>query len=138
MDLDRVPGLRGLIPLPGRVGGDVFVWTQDVVKPMDRDACVQDCDRQRGAGWEVRYEQFLSNLFGIYSAVRAYSPPASDVWSAFGPMLEIPLADRSNVNLHAGVAFRPAASPRFELSVSMGVWKPKTNHVGIRARKGES
>lgn len=135
-DLDRMPGLSRFLPLPGRVGGEVFFWRQDV-NASDRDSCLAECTRDAGVGWGVRYEQFLSNLFGIFSAVRVYSPPVQDPWITFGPLVEVPLGNRSNVSLQAGLSFRPAASPRFDLKVNAGLWKPKTNHVGIRARKGD-
>ncbi|HEY5616364.1 MAG TPA: hypothetical protein VIK60_00380 [Vicinamibacterales bacterium] len=131
-DLDSIPGLRALLPLPGRVGGEVFFWRQDVNAP-DRDSCLANCDRRDGVGFGVRYEQFLSNLFGIFSSVRLYSPPISDAWITFGPMVEVPLFNRSNATLEGGLSFRPAASPRFELRVSAGLWKPRSVRVGMRA-----
>ena len=91
------------------------------------------CPVAEGFGWGLRYEQFLSNLFGIYSAVRFFSPPVSDVWITFGPFVEAPLGRRSNVMFQGGLAFRQYESPRFEMRLSVGLWKPKTNHVGIAA-----
>ena len=88
-----------------------------------------------GVGWGLRYEQFLSNLFGIFSAGRVYSPPFDDAWFTFGPMVEVPLGRRSNINLQGGLSFRPFGSPRFELKVTAGLWKPKTNHIGLHASK---
>jgi hypothetical protein len=132
IDLDRVPGLAERMPLPGRIGGDVFYWRQDVETHIDKEGCINGCEFRDGFGWEVRYERFLSNLFGYYGAVRSFTPPVGDAWIAFGPSFELPLFDRSNVNVHAGVAFRPSDSPRFEMNVTVGLWKRKTNHVGIR------
>ena len=56
-----------------------------------------------------------------------------DAWIAFGPFVEAPLGRRSNAMILGGLAFRPYESPRFELKVSVGLWKPKTNHLGIPA-----
>lgn len=47
--------------------------------------------------------------------------------------VELPLGRRSNLNVQGGLSFRPFASPRFELRVSVGLWKPKTNQIGMRA-----
>jgi len=132
VDLYRMPLLGRLMPMPGRVGGEIFGWRQDLTVD-DRDSCLADCKRATGVGVGVRYEQFVSNLFGIYTAVRVYSPPVSDIWITFGPMVEVPVLNRSNVNFQAGLSFRPYASPRFELKLSVGLWKPKSNHFGIRA-----
>jgi hypothetical protein len=149
MDMDRVPGVKNVLPLPGRLGADIFYWHQpastpsseQATKPDDRDSCPRKmlvdgeafCPVAEGFGWGLRYEQFLSNLFGIYSAVRLLSPPVGDAWITFGPFVEAPLGRRSNVMIQGGLAFRPYESPRFELKVSVGLWKPKTNHIGIRA-----
>jgi hypothetical protein len=130
VDLYRMPGLGRLVPMPGRVGGEVFGWHQDrTVK--DVESCLADCTRATGIGIGVRYEQFISNLFGIYSAVRVYTPITQDIWITFGPMVEVPVLNRSNVNFQAGLSFRPYASPRFEMKLSVGVWKPKTNEFGL-------
>jgi hypothetical protein len=136
MDLDRVPGLGRALPLPGRLGADVFYWRQDT-NESDRDSCLAKCEHGGGVGWAVRYEQFLSNLFGIFSAVRVYSPPIGDAWITFGPFLEAPLGKHTNVTLAGGLSFRPYASPRFELRLSAGLWKPKTNHLGLHAGSDE-
>lgn len=149
MDMDRVPGLARVLPLPGRLGIDAFYWKQPASTPAsrpstgvdDRDSCprrtVVDgetyCPVAQGFGWGLRYEQFLSNLFGIYSSVRLLSPPLGDAWIAFGPFMEAPIGRRSNAMIQGGLAFRPYESPRFELRLSVGLWKPKTNHVGIGA-----
>ncbi len=131
-DLDRVPLVGRFLPLPGRLGVDGFYWRQDRYT-LDTDSCIADCSHSAGGGWAIRYEQFVANLFGIFSAVRVYSPPLKDTWIAFGPFVEVPLGRRSNLTVEGGLAFRPSDSPRFELRVSGGVWKPKTNHVGMRA-----
>lgn len=149
MDMEGIPGLNRAVPLPGQLGADVFYWHQPVstatsgppARPDDRDSCpgrvlvggAPYCPDGQGVGWGVRYEQFLSNLFGIYSSVRVFSPPLGDAWIAFGPFIEVPLGRRSNAMILGGLAFRPYESPRFELKVSVGLWKPKTNHLGIPA-----
>jgi hypothetical protein len=51
-------------------------------------------------------------------------------------MIEVPLLNKANLTLHPGVAFRAFASPRFEMRVSVGVWKPRTAGFGVRARRG--
>jgi hypothetical protein len=149
VDLDRMPGLSRVLPLPGRVGAEVFGWRQDTkqqigepTQPRSDDpsktypvACLAECNRTYGVGAGVRYEQFLSNLFGIYSSLRVYSLNRSDVWITFGPMAEVPLGDHSNINFQAGLAFHPYGSPRFEMKVSLGVWKPRTAEIGLRARR---
>ena len=132
VDLYRMPFLGRLMPMPGRVGGEIFGWHQDL-RVEDRDSCLADCERANGVGVGVRYEQFISNLFGIYTAVRVFSPPVSDIWITFGPMVEVPVLNRSNLNFQAGLSFRPYASPRFETKLSVGLWKPTTNRFGIRA-----
>src|SRR5204863_4051252 len=79
VDMELVPGLKH--SLPGRLGADVFFWHQPTSaagappppRVDDRDSCpgrrVADglsyCPVASGVGWGVRYEQFLSNLFGI-------------------------------------------------------------------------
>jgi hypothetical protein len=88
----------------------------------------------RGVGYGVRYEQFLSNLFGIHSGVRIYSPPISDVWITFGPMVEVPLVNKGNVNFMTGLAFSPSAPPRFEMKVGVGFWKRRAVSVGMAAQ----
>ena len=128
-----MPGLGKLMPLPGRVGAEVFGWRQDI-HVLDLDSCLAECKREFGAGVGVRYEQFLSNLFGIYTAVRVFSPPVKDIWITFGPMVEVPLGDHSNASFQAGLSFRPYASPRFEMRTSIGLWKPRTAEIGLRAR----
>ena len=136
-DLDRMPGLSRLMPLPGRFGAEVFGWRQDISQTaieFDRSSCVAECKREFGVGVGVRYDQFLSNMFGIYSAIRIWSPPVSDVWITFGPMVEIPLGNSSNLNFQVGLAFRPYDSPRFEMRTSIGLWKPRTGEIGMRAR----
>ena len=40
-------------------------------------------------------------------------------------MVEVPMFNHSNVNFQAGLSFRPYASPRFEMKVSVGLWKPR-------------
>lgn len=132
MDLDHVPGLGKLLPLPGRIGADAFIWRQNRSDP-DAESCFADCSHRTGVGWSLRYEQFLSNLFGIFSATRVYSPPVHDAWFTFGPFVEAPLGRHSNVSVEGGLAFRPYSSPRFEIRIGAGLWKPKTNHVGVRA-----
>ena len=134
-DLDRLPGLSRFLPLPGRVGAEVFGWRQDLTTlERDPDSCIAKCTREYGVGVGVRYDQFLSNLFGIYSSIRVWSPPVSDMWITFGPMVEVPLGNSSNASVQAGLAFRPYASPRFEMRMSLGLWKPRTAEVGLRAR----
>jgi hypothetical protein len=155
IDLDRVPAVGRFLPLPGRVGADVFYWRQPIRAPyVDVDACVgklegagdtAHCKRREGIGGGIRYEQFLSNLFGIFTAVRVYTPSLSEgVWVTFGPFLEAPLGKHSNVNIEGGLSFRPrnperptgagtSGSPRFELRASVGLWKPKTSRVGLQA-----
>ena len=149
-DLDRMPGLSKLMPLPGRVGAEVFGWRQeatiidpevckvgtngDMVTPASTSEEQVVCKRVYGVGASVRYEQFLSNLFGIYSAMRVYTGPVTDVWFTFGPMVEMPLGNSSNVSFQAGLSFRPYASPRFEMRMSLGLWKPRTAEIGLRAR----
>jgi hypothetical protein len=145
-DLDQV---RGLGALPGRVGVELFGWRQHVsgrnpYPPMgtdpnlgpDPDACIDDCKRSHGVGYAVRFEQFTTNLFGVFAAARIYQPPHSEFWMTFGPMIEVPLLNKANLTLHPGVAFRAFASPRFEMRVSVGVWKPRTAGFGVRARRG--
>ena len=149
-DLDRMPGLSRLMPLPGRVGAEVFGWRQeptiidpevcrvepngDVVAARSTNVKPVRCKREYGVGAAVRYEQFLSNLFGIYSAVRVYTGPVTDFWFTFGPMVEMPLGNSSNVSFQAGLSFRAYESPRFEMRLSLGVWKPRTAEIGLRAR----
>ncbi len=148
-DLDRAPGVGRLLPLPGRVGVDVFYWHQKAVpgeSSPDLESCIGDpvanengtlrCPDSHGIGWALRYEQFLSNLFGLFTAVRSYKPPGMhDFWITFGPFIEAPLGKHGNINIEGGLSFSPTrnAPARFELRVSAGVWKPKTNHVGVRA-----
>jgi hypothetical protein len=120
------------VPLPGRLGIDAFYWHQNLTD-SDLESCLSDCKRRDGAGWGLRYEQFLSNLFGIYTATRVYTPPLRDLWVTFGPFIEVPIGRESNVSVEGGLAFRPSASPRFELRVSVGLWKPKSSYVGVRA-----
>jgi hypothetical protein len=131
MDLDAIRGVR-FVSLPGRLGAEVYVWHQDV-NDADTDSCLRGCRHAAGVGFGFRYEQFLSNLFGIFSSVRVYSPPVADAWVTFGPLVEVPLFNHSNVNVEGGLSFRPAASPRFELRVSVGLWKPRVARVGMRA-----
>ncbi len=128
MDLDRVPIVGRVLPLPGRVGAEGFYWRQGYDDP-DEESCA-GCS---GVGWGIRYEQFLMNLFGIFSSVRVYEPPLHDAWITFGPFVEAPLGRRSNVAVAGGLAFQPYGSPRFELRISAGLWKPKTNRIGVRA-----
>ena len=145
-DLDRVPGLAAL---PGRAGIELFEWRQHVRGPdplasmgtdpnlgPDPDACIDDCRRSRGVGYGIRFEQFTTNLFGVFASTKIYKPPCSEFWVTFGPMIEVPLFNKANVTLHAGLAFRAVASPRFEMRVSVGVWKRRTTEIGLRARKG--
>jgi hypothetical protein len=76
--LDRVPGVGRFLPLPGRIGGEVFYWRQDVTQE-DNDSCVRDCTTVEGVGWGIRHEQFLANLFGLFAAIRFYTPPFDDL-----------------------------------------------------------
>lgn len=148
MNIELVPGLKHVLPLPGRLGADVFFWRQPTstagsapTSVDDRDSCpgrrVADglayCPVANGVGWDVRYEQFLSNLFGIYGSVRAFSPPLGDAWITFGPFMEASIGRRANAMFQGGLSFRPFESPRFEMKVSVGVWKPKSHHIGIEA-----
>jgi hypothetical protein len=149
MDMESLPGIRHALPLPGRLGADVFFWDQPTstagapapAKPDDRDSCpgrhVADgqpyCPVGEGVGWDIRYEQFLSNLFGIYSSVRVFSPPVGDAWITFGPFVESSIGRRANAMIQGGLSFRPYESPRFEMKVSVGVWKPKSHRIGIEA-----
>lgn len=138
MDLDQLPWLGRLLPVPGRVGGELFGWRADT-SIEDKDACPKDCTRRYGIGVGIRYEQFLSNLFGIFSSVRFYDPPFfyNDVWFTFGPMVEIPLFNKANVGFQTGLTFRPSDSPRFEMKVHLGFWKPGRSDIGMRAQKGD-
>ena len=112
----------------------------------DRDSCpgrrVADglsyCPVASGVGWGVRYEQFLSNLFGIYASVRAFSPPLGDAWITFGPFVEASIGGHANAMFQGGLSFRPYESPRFEMKVSVGVWKPKSHRIGIEAAGDDS
>ena len=132
MDIERIRiGGHG-IPLPGRLGVDAFYWRQNV-ESSDRDSCISGCTRSEGVGWGLRYEQFVSNLFGIFTATRVYTPPLGDLWVTFGPYVEAPIGRKSNVSVEGGLSFRPAASPRFEIRISVGLWKPRTSYVGVRA-----
>ncbi len=137
LDLQQIPGLSSALPLPGRLGVDAFYWRQRMDE-FDRESCLRDCDEKDGAGWRLRYEQFLSNLFGIFSAAQFYSPPFGDAWITFGPFVEAPIGRRSNVMVEGGLSFRPYDSPRFELKVSAGLWKTKTNRIGLRAGTDET
>jgi hypothetical protein len=130
IDLNRTPGLGRLLPLPGRVGVEAFAWMQDA-QAVAKDPTLTMGLEGTGLGYGLRYEQFLSNLFGIHSGIRVYSPPISDVWITFGPIVEIPLANKGNVNLMTGLAFSPAASPRFEIKVGIGFWKRRAVSVGM-------
>ena len=89
-------------------------------------------------GWGLRYDTFISNLFGMYGATRVYSAPLNDLWVTFGPFVEAPLGRRSNVSIEGGLAFRPTESPRFEFRINFGLWKPKSRHVGMRAAKASA
>jgi hypothetical protein len=51
----------------------------------------------------------------------------------FGPLVEVPLANRSTISVQGGVSFRPYDSPRFHLLVNVGLWKPSTAQVGMKA-----
>ena len=149
MDMELLPGIRHALPLPGRLGADVFFWQQPTnaagaaASPRmdDRDSCpgrrfadgLPYCPVENGVGWAIRYEQFLSNLFGVYSSVRVFSPPVGDAWITFGPFVETSLGGRANVMLQGGLSFRPYESPRFEMRLSIGVWKPKSHRIGIEA-----
>ena len=82
----------------------------------------------------MRYEQFVSNLFGVYTGVRTYSPPFDDVWVTIGAMVEVPLRNSADVNLMVGLALSPAGSTRLEMNVSFGLWKPQVGAMGIRAK----
>jgi hypothetical protein len=148
MDMESLPGIRHALPLPGRLGADVFFWHQPTSaagstasRVDDRDSCpgrrVADglpyCPIEQGVGWAIRYEQFVSNLFGIYSSVRVFSPPVGDAWITFGPFVETSLGRRANVMFQGGLSFRPYESPRFEMKMSIGVWKPKSHRIGVEA-----
>ena len=132
VDLDRTPGLGQLLPLPGRIGAEVFGWKLESRRFTSADHPARHLDWS-GVGYGIRYEQFLSNLFGIHSGVRVYSPPVSDVWVTFGPMVEIPVRDVGNVNLMPGLSVLPGGSPRFEIRVSAGFWKRRIASAGIAA-----
>ena len=62
-----------------------------------------------------------------------YSPPISEMWMTFGPMVEIPLRNVGNVNLMTGLSVQPGGSPRFEIRISTGFWKPRLAAVGVAA-----
>jgi len=131
-DLDRTPGLSRILPLPGRVGVDVFAWKQDMkfgASHPEMTAGLKDT----GLGVGVRYEQFVSNLFGVYTGVRTYSPPVDDIWITVGSMVEVPVRNSGNVNLMVGLAYGPAGSTRFEINVSFGLFKPHVGSMGIHA-----
>jgi hypothetical protein len=132
VDLDRTPVLGRLLPLPGRVGVEAFGWKRESPEGGDVERPRPHLDGD-GVGFGFRYEQFLSNLFGIHSGLRVYSPPFSDVWITFGPMVEIPLRDAGNVNLLAGLSLTPGGSPRFEMRVSAGFWKRRAASAGVPA-----
>jgi hypothetical protein len=154
MDMESIPVLRHALPLPGRLGADVFFWRQPTSaagatasgKADDRDSCpgrrfadgVPYCPVENGVGWAIRYEQFLSNLFGIYSSVRVFSPPVGDAWITFGPFVETSIGRRANAMIQGGLSFRPYESPRFEMKVSVGVWKPKSHRIGIESAADHS
>ena len=126
------------MPLPGRVGAEVFGWHQDTayLTENDKDACIGECDKDAGWGWGLRYEQFIMNIFGIYGSVRFYSPlpkTLKDVWVSFGPTIEMTLFNHSNVNIQGGVAFQGRGAARFDMRLSVGVWKPKTKMMGMKA-----
>jgi len=150
MDMESLPGIRHALPVPGRLGADVFFWHQPTstagaagsTRVDDRDSCpgrrvdadgLPYCPVGEGVGWAIRYEQFLSNLFGIFSSVRVFSPPVGDAWITFGPFVETSLGRRANVMVQGGLSFRPYESPRFEMKMSIGVWKPKSHRIGIEA-----
>ena len=149
LDMESMPGIRHALPLPGRLGADVFFWHQPTSAAGsapsktvdDRDSCpgrrVADglpyCPDQQGVGWAIRYEQFISNLFGIYSSVRVFSPPVGDAWITFGPFVETSLGRRANAMFQGGLSFRPYESPRFEMKMSIGLWKPKSHRIGVEA-----
>jgi hypothetical protein len=133
VDLDRTPGLGRFLPLPGRVGIEAFAWRQDAEAATTNWPMTAGLEG-RGVGYGVRYEQFLSNLFGIHSGVRIYSPPISDVWITFGPMVEVPLVNKGNVNFMTGLAFSPSAPRRFEMKVGVGFWKRRAVSVGMAAQ----
>ena len=132
-DLDRIPGLGRVLPVPGRLGAEAFAWKQDqelVARHPRMTAGLDDA----GVGAGVRYEQFVSNLFGVYTGVRTYTPPFDDVWVTIGAMVEVPLRNSADVNLMAGLALSPAGSTRLEMNVSFGLWKPQVGAMGIRAK----
>ena len=91
------------------------------------------CPVEKGVGWAIRYEQFLSNLFGVYSSVRVLSPPLGDAWITFGPFVETSIGRRANAMIQGGLSFRPYESPRFEMRVTVGLWKPKSHRIGIES-----
>ena len=154
MDMESLPGIRHALPLPGRLGADVFFWHQPTsaagsagsTSVDDRDSCpgrvfadgLPYCPVEKGVGWAIRYEQFLSNLFGVYSSVRVFSPPVGDAWITFGPFVETSLGRRANAMFQGGLSFRPYESPRFEMRVSIGVWKPKSHRIGMEAARDHS
>lgn len=132
VDLDRTPGFGRLLPLPGRVGADAFAWKRDDPGHLKSEHQTAHLDGQ-GVGFGFRYEQFLSNLFGVHSSIRVYSPPISEMWMTFGPMVEIPIRNAGNVNLMTGLSVQPGGSPRFEIRISTGFWKPRLASVGLAA-----
>jgi hypothetical protein len=75
VDLDRTPVLGRLLPLPGRVGAETFGWKRESPERGKDERAAHHLDGD-GVGYGVRYEQFLSNLFGIHSGLRVYSPPS--------------------------------------------------------------
>ncbi len=131
IDLDRAPLLRALLPLPGRIGVEAFAWKHEDLRP----ATPELPSVRSGIGIGGHYEQFFSNLFGIHSGIRAYSPPISKLYVTFGPMVEIPIRNSGNVNFVPGLSLVPGGSPQFEMRISVGFWKRRVAAVGIAAGK---
>jgi len=131
-DLDRTP-LGRVLPVPGRLGVEAFAWKQDQTLGTSRPRMTAGLD-DAGLGVGVRYEQFVSNLFGVYTGVRTYSPPFDQYWVTIGTMVEVPVRNSADVNLMVGLALSPAGSTRLEMNVSFGLWKPQVGAMGIRAR----
>jgi hypothetical protein len=69
VDLDRTPVLGRVLPLPGRVGVEAFAWKRENPGRGKDDHAARHLDGD-GGGFGFRYEQFLSNLFGIHSGLR--------------------------------------------------------------------
>jgi len=132
VDMDKLSPVGRFLPLPGRLGLEAFYWHQDL-DDADGGSCLAECKRSSAVGWGLRYDTFVSNLFGLYGTARVYTAPFSDLWASFGPFVEAPIGKHTNVSVEGGVAFRPTESPRFEFRINFGLWKPKTRQIGMRA-----